>query len=102
MQIEKLRDYCLNENHPRGKHKAKVFKSALDIDSSKAETLRAFILDLIKEADAEEDFRDSFGIRYIADVVISIKDKSSKVRTHWIIKRDESFPRLITCYIKNN
>ena len=23
----KLRDYCLNPNHPRGKHKARVFRS---------------------------------------------------------------------------
>jgi hypothetical protein len=31
VEIEKLRDYCLSESHPRGKHKARVFASVLGI-----------------------------------------------------------------------
>ena len=31
VEIEKLRDYCLSESHPRGKHKARVFATALGL-----------------------------------------------------------------------
>lgn len=28
VDVRKLRNYCLNAEHPRGQHKARVFKSA--------------------------------------------------------------------------
>ena len=31
VHIEKLADYCLNPEHPSGKHKARVFKSVLNL-----------------------------------------------------------------------
>ena len=34
VSLEKLRDYCLNEEHYRGKHKARVFKSTLDFEKT--------------------------------------------------------------------
>ena len=40
IDIAKLRDYCLNPQHPRGQHKARVFRSALGLDESNAEELR--------------------------------------------------------------
>ena len=42
--IDKLLDYCLNPEHPDGKHKARVFKSALNLSIEDAETLRAALL----------------------------------------------------------
>ncbi len=37
IDIKKLRDYCLNPNHPEGKHKARVFLEKLDIGRDDAE-----------------------------------------------------------------
>jgi hypothetical protein len=37
--IAKLLGYCLNPNHSKGKHKARVFKSALGITADNVETL---------------------------------------------------------------
>ena len=34
--IEKLRDYCLDSEHPRGTHKARVFESALGMTQADA------------------------------------------------------------------
>ena len=31
VDASKLRDYCLNAQHPRGRHKARVFASALGL-----------------------------------------------------------------------
>lgn len=39
--IEKLTNYCLNSEHPYGKHKARVFKSALNLGIEDTETVIA-------------------------------------------------------------
>jgi hypothetical protein len=46
VEIEKLRDYCLSTPHPRGRHKARVFLTALGISASDAEELRSAIFPL--------------------------------------------------------
>ena len=40
VDIRKLRDYCLNDEHPRGKHKARQFKSALGLMADMAQELQ--------------------------------------------------------------
>jgi hypothetical protein len=44
MDITKLRDYCLNANHEEGKHKARVFASALGLRAADAEWMRDQLL----------------------------------------------------------
>ena len=44
VEIAKLRDYCLNPEHPHGKHKARVFAAALGLTADQAETLRDELL----------------------------------------------------------
>lgn len=39
VEIEKLRDYCLDPLHPRGGHKARVFQSALSLVQNDADLL---------------------------------------------------------------
>ncbi len=39
VDIAKLRDYCLNFEHPRGRHKARVFAAALGLTTADAEML---------------------------------------------------------------
>jgi hypothetical protein len=36
VDIRKLRDYCLNPAHPRGRNKARVFASVLGLTASDA------------------------------------------------------------------
>ena len=40
VDIEKLRDYCLSTEHPRGRHKARVFATTLGLTADNAELLR--------------------------------------------------------------
>jgi hypothetical protein len=40
LELRKLEDYCLNPGHPRGRHKARVFRDALGIGRSDASWLR--------------------------------------------------------------
>jgi hypothetical protein len=44
VDIEKLRDYCLNPQHPRGRHKARVFASRLGITAKHADMLRSALV----------------------------------------------------------
>ncbi|MFO1429687.1 MAG: hypothetical protein U1F76_06045 [Candidatus Competibacteraceae bacterium] len=42
VDIRKLRDYCLNPQHPEGKHKAWLFAAALGMTDADAEPLRDY------------------------------------------------------------
>lgn len=48
----KLSDYCLDENHPAGKHKAVKFKDALLFTKKDTTLLKKIILDGVKEFEA--------------------------------------------------
>ncbi|RPI13538.1 MAG: hypothetical protein EHM58_18295 [Ignavibacteriae bacterium] len=100
VQIEKLSNYCLNNEHPRGKHKARVFKARLGLESKDAHFIRDLILNAIEEKDAFFSFKDKFGERYYVDFTIKNENKSAVIRTCWIIKTGETFPRFTSCYIK--
>ena len=39
VDVAKIRDYCLNPAHPRGRHKARVFASTLGLTPTDAEFL---------------------------------------------------------------
>jgi len=40
VELEKLVDYCLNLDHPRGKHKARVFRATCGLAAEYAERMR--------------------------------------------------------------
>ena len=98
--IEKLRDYCLNPFHPIGKDKAVVFKSALKFTSQDTYLLQEAIHRGLSKSEAIPGKKDQYGKRYIVDIKIRNLDKEAVVRTGWIIKKGEDFPRLTTCYVK--
>jgi len=52
VDIEKLRGYCLNPSHVRGKHKARMFSSILGLTLEDAEKLRKTLLEAAKDGDA--------------------------------------------------
>ena len=99
VDINKIRDYCLGSTHPEGRHKARVFRSALDLSERDAEFLRSAILDAIAEAEAVPAKTDAHGSRYLVDLKIRRGAKHATIRTVWIVRRDEDFPRLLTCYV---
>ena len=101
IDIEKIRDYCLNLDHTVGKHKAVVFKNKLGFTSDNAEELKKLILKKIKFSQAQRSLSDEYGERYYIDIIITRFDNTETVRTLWILKRNESVPRFVSCYIKN-
>jgi len=97
--LEKLKDYCLNPFHPVGKDKATVFRSALGLTDQDAGLLRSLIVEQLPENGAILGKVDQYGKRYVVDMKICNLDKVTVIRTGWIIKNREDFPRLITCYV---
>lgn len=51
VDIRKLMDYCLSHEHPRGKHKARVFLSALGVTTAHAGEFRDALLQKVRSED---------------------------------------------------
>lgn len=99
VDIEKLRGYCLNPSHVRGKHKARMFSSILGLTLEDAEKLRKTLLEAAKDGDAVPGNEDQYGKRYIIDFMMTTKKGQANIRSTWIVLRYEDFPRLTSCYI---
>jgi len=68
VEIEKPRDYCLSFAHPRGRHKARVFQSALGLTADHVELLREALLAAAQtDDDAPAADQDEYGQRYTVD-----------------------------------
>lgn len=99
IELSKLTDYCLNSEHPRGRHKARVFKAQLGITADNVEFLRTAILEGVQTSPAEELESDRFGRRFVVEFPVEPVTGKAVVRTGWITLEDESNPRLVTCYV---
>ena len=95
----KLTEYCLSPTHPVGKHKAAVFRSALGITVADAEVLRKWLLEAAVAGEAVPDRVDEFGERFSIDFEASTPSGHATVRSAWMIRSGEDFPRLTTCYV---
>jgi hypothetical protein len=95
----KLTGYSLDAEHDEGRHKAHVFESVLGITRQNSNLL----IDAIKEAAASGEAvagkLDDYGQRYSIDFRFGGPRGTATIRSAWIVRRGESFPRLITCYI---
>jgi len=99
VELAKLRDYCLSSRHKEGKFKARVFFSALSITDADAPLLREWLMAAATNSDGLVSGQDSYGTRYVIDFSISHNNRSARIRSAWIIRNDEDFPRLVTCYV---
>ena len=99
IDIRKLRDYCLDENHPIGKHKARLFASALNLTQENSDELRDILLSAVKTSEAELGKQDEFGQRYTVDYEVENNSKRATIRSGWIIETNSDVPKLTTCFI---
>ena len=99
VEIEKLQDYCLSPVHPRGRHKARVFQSLLEMTAVHAEELRAALMDAALNKNADPGVFDQYGARYIIDFELKRGERKANIRSCWIVRSGEIAPRFVTCYI---
>jgi hypothetical protein len=96
----KLEDYTLNFLHRDGRHKARVFQSSLGITSANSTVLRRALEEAI--ATSENGIyrgRNGFGDVYELCFPLTIRERTATVLSAWIIRQNEDFPRLITCFM---
>jgi hypothetical protein len=97
---EKLRDYCLNPQHPVGGHKARVFASSLGLAATDADVLREALLLAARTENTIVGRHDAFGQRYTIDFIMTTAVGAVTVRSSWIIRAGETKPRLTSCYVR--
>ena len=99
VEISKLRDYCLNPQHPRGRHKARVIASALGFTAADSDVLRQALSDAAAQYDVKLGEKDDYGQRYMLDFPLTGPAGEALVRSNWIVLTGEDFPRLTSCYV---
>jgi len=65
VDLDKLADYCLNPEHARGRHKARVFAAVLGLRRGDAEFLSQALLEAARECQAAPTLEDDYGQRYV-------------------------------------
>jgi hypothetical protein len=76
-----------------------VFASALGLGSDDAGFLREVLLRAAVERECVPGEKDEFGQRYTLDFELESAGGRERVRSGWIVRQNENFPRLTTCYI---
>ena len=99
VEMRKLRGYCLNPEHPRGRYKARVFASALGLTAEDFEELRQALLSAAVSGEASPTEEDEYGLRYMLDFEMSTEVGSAIVRSGWIVRTGEDFPRFTSCWV---
>lgn len=101
MPKSKIVDYALNPDHPTGKHKAKVFESALGYNKDNYKSLIKQIKQNVGKYKATQVGQNEHGVLY--QVIMPIKGPNGKTKdvvTGWIIKNGDYYPSLTTLYVK--
>jgi hypothetical protein len=99
VDIAKLRDYSLSPEHKEGRHKARVFASALGLCVSDAKWLGERLKEAVLERDCQLGKKTPYGQRYLLDFGLSHGEKAARLRSVWNMRPGEDFPRLVTCYV---
>jgi hypothetical protein len=96
---DKLVRYALDPAHERGRHKARVFESALAITAADWRYLHDQILQALPEAIVRATRITPFGVAYEVVVMIDgLNGKTAPVVTTWIIEGDRP-PRLTSTWV---
>lgn len=99
IDMAKLRHYCLDPTHPRGRHKARAFAARLGLTAARAEVLRDALLAAAREQDAVAGEHDGFGRRFVVEFLMDGPKGPVTVRSAWMVREGEDFPRLTSCYV---
>ncbi|OGY25473.1 MAG: hypothetical protein A2Z11_03530 [Candidatus Woykebacteria bacterium RBG_16_43_9] len=95
---QKLTEYLLSETHAVGKFKARFFRK-LGFGEANAHLLQKEIINIARSQEIKESIPSNYGTKYIVDGDIKTTiGESVKIRTVWIIEKDQTQPNFITAY----
>jgi hypothetical protein len=90
----KLAGYSLNLDRDEGKHKARVFKAALNMDISHVEELKQSLRSALENYDVVPAARNAYGQKYVIDFPLTREEKTAIIHSVWIVKDNEDFPHV--------
>ena len=99
LDIRKIADYCLSPQHPRGRHKARVFRQTLGLERLDAGWLRECLLEAARHGEALCVAVDAWGVYWRIDTTLQRQGRSAVVRTIWIVRVGENAPSFVTCWV---
>ena len=99
VDVVKLTEYCLSPYHPRGKHKARVFQSACGFSTVTAEEMRQQLLSIAADGEAVPVGPSVHGDRYVIECILTGPSGAARVRTAWIVRPGEDFPRFVSAFV---
>ena len=95
----KFMDYALSPSHPRGRDKARIFKTILGYDRVNAEDLIVEMRRAILRHEAVLVRQDRYGRHYRVDLTLDGPHGTARVRTGWLYDRGSDVPRLTTAFV---
>ncbi len=100
LDIRKIADYCLSPSHPRGQHKARVLREALDLQPGDAAWLRDLLLiEAARIGEVSPVATEAWGSHWVLDATIERHGKIAVVITIWIMRTGENVPTFVTCWV---
>jgi len=98
----KLVDYALSPTHHTGRHKARVFASALGLTARDAAVLADALRRAAGEEKAELIWQTDHGAGYRIRFLFRFKNRSAMIGSGWRVPADGSQTRLVTVYVARN
>jgi hypothetical protein len=95
----KVIGYSLDPEHEEGRHKAHLFDSLVGINRENAKLLLDAIQNAAVSGEAIVGKLDKYGQRYLIDFAFAGPGGTARLRSAWIVRSGEDFPRLVACYI---
>jgi hypothetical protein len=96
---DKLARYALDPEHPRGRHKARVFSAALGIGRGDWRYLRDQLIDSVTDAPVLGTRITPFGVLYeTLALVDGLNGTTAPVAAIWIVEEDHP-PRLVSTWV---
>ncbi|MGB7412925.1 MAG: DUF6883 domain-containing protein [Thermosynechococcaceae cyanobacterium] len=96
---DKLVSYCLNPQHSDGQYKARVFWPALDLDIENVGVLKIALLEAVQGYEAQPIRQNAYGQKHVIDFPMTHNGRTATIHSVWIVRDNETFPRLVTCYV---
>lgn len=97
---EKLR-YCLDLGHPTGRHKARVFRSALGLGIEDVSALERMVRDGIARNEAAHIHTLGDGSqRWVVEWIVVGRLGPLRFVSAWDFRSQTESPRLVSCYLK--
>ena len=76
-----------------------MFAATLGIGQEDADWLRDAIQKAIQKTPVLHSEPHPYGVRYTVDIALVRENAQAIVRTGWMVRTNEDFPRLVTCFV---